>query len=219
VTESVVVPFTDGNSTYQTDCMQCNRPMSLWMNSENIHSIDCCVSAILLGSVRIWCSCGKDFVYNPKIGIGRKLLIPNQLFDSCGCLGGALTVSYIPTEGVNESVQAVHVSEDRVRPKYRPGYPLPQNGACKHHKKTFRWIQYENCCKNWFPCNACHKKFCDIESNSDNDNDDVKPLMMCGFCAKEQSFSNTCISCHKPVAPPDPQRNDGRGRVSRRKRR
>lgn len=69
--------------------------------------------------------------------------------------------------------------------------PLPENGSCKHYKKSFRWLRFP-CCGKFYPCDECH----------DLDNDDDHEMkfatrMLCGFCAKEQPYSadKPCVRC------------------------
>ncbi|PIK62183.1 hypothetical protein BSL78_00906 [Apostichopus japonicus] len=69
--------------------------------------------------------------------------------------------------------------------------PLPENGSCKHYKKSFRWLRFP-CCGKFYPCDECH----------DFDNDDGHEMkyatrMLCGFCAKEQPYSvdKPCVRC------------------------
>eukprot|EP00923_Selenidium_pygospionis_P047284 GHVN01081595.1.p1 GENE.GHVN01081595.1~~GHVN01081595.1.p1 ORF type:complete len:728 (+),score=110.99 GHVN01081595.1:300-2186(+) len=68
------------------------------------------------------------------------------------------------------------------------GTPLPKNGACKHYKKSYRWMRFP-CCGKAFPCDVCH------DENTDHDNV-WATRMICGHCSKEQAFSpHPCASC------------------------
>ncbi|XP_033121836.1 uncharacterized protein LOC117120854 isoform X2 [Anneissia japonica] len=87
-----------------------------------------------------------------------------------------------------------HQVQSMIRAKKDPavqdGKPLPDNGICRHYKKSFRWLRFP-CCGKCYPCDQCH----------DDDSDHIFTFanrMICGFCAKEQVFSpdNPCISCH-----------------------
>ncbi|XP_076588210.1 uncharacterized protein LOC143321641 [Chaetodon auriga] len=74
-------------------------------------------------------------------------------------------------------------------PAVQKGKPLPEKGACKHYKQSHRWLRFP-CCGRAYPCDVCH----------DEDQDHPMELatrMICGYCAKEQSYSNgkPCISC------------------------
>jgi len=214
---------------FQMACTKCSRELRL-SGSTDMMSEDCTIDKILFVSARIWCGCGEDFCYLPKIAIGKKLVV-GKVFDYCGCPGGIVTVSYISNTVASPVVKSQPVTkEPKTTSKYREGYPLPQTGSCKHHKKTFRWTQYSDCCNAWYPCNACHKKQCskisdDNEevsfSDESSDSEDLLVPMMCGFFAREQPISDTCVFCNKILAPPDKQsrKEKGGGRRRRRRRR
>ncbi|XP_065672770.1 uncharacterized protein LOC101237030 isoform X2 [Hydra vulgaris] len=65
-------------------------------------------------------------------------------------------------------------------PSIKDGAPLPENGACKHYKKSYRWFRFP-CCGKMFPCDKCHE-----ESSNDGHEMLLATKMLCGFCAKEQ---------------------------------
>nr|XP_040018482.1 uncharacterized protein si:dkey-24l11.2 [Gasterosteus aculeatus aculeatus]XP_040018483.1 uncharacterized protein si:dkey-24l11.2 [Gasterosteus aculeatus aculeatus] len=74
-------------------------------------------------------------------------------------------------------------------PAVQRGKPLPEKGGCKHYKQSHRWLRFP-CCGRAYPCDACH----------DEDQDHPMELanrMICGYCAKEQPYSNgkPCVSC------------------------
>ena len=64
-------------------------------------------------------------------------------------------------------------------PAIQEGKPLPENGACKHYKKSFRWLRFP-CCGKTYPCDECHD-----ESEPDHEMK-YAIRMICGFCCKEQ---------------------------------
>eukprot|EP01135_Chromosphaera_perkinsii_P008892 Nk52_evm2s1524 gene=Nk52_evmTU2s1524 len=70
------------------------------------------------------------------------------------------------------------------------GEPLPRQGACKHYKKSRRWFRFP-CCGKLFPCDKCHEK--DVLENQKGSHDEMKLAnrMVCGFCSREQVFSDT----------------------------
>ncbi|KAJ2842269.1 hypothetical protein GGI22_007607 [Coemansia erecta] len=77
-----------------------------------------------------------------------------------------------------------------------PGEPLPNHGACKHFRKSNRWLRFP-CCGKTFPCVTCH----DEKEGHDHA---FAQIMICGFCAKEQRISKTektgqCIACGSQV--------------------
>lgn len=64
------------------------------------------------------------------------------------------------------------------------GTPLPENGACKHYRKSFRWYRFP-CCSKLFPCDECHNESADHELKRAG-------KMICGFCAEEQNIAREC---------------------------
>ena len=69
------------------------------------------------------------------------------------------------------------------------GTPLPSNGACSHYKRSYRWFRFP-CCNKLFPCDVCHE-----ENNLDGHEMVWATRMVCGFCSREQVYSNgkACI--------------------------
>ncbi|GFT39066.1 uncharacterized protein C18H10.09 [Trichonephila clavipes] len=75
-------------------------------------------------------------------------------------------------------------------PVIKEGCPLPDLGACKHYKKSYRWLRFP-CCGRLYPCDICHD-----EKEADHDMK-YASRMICGFCSKEQPYSKekSCLSC------------------------
>ncbi|GIY83536.1 uncharacterized protein C18H10.09 [Caerostris extrusa] len=75
-------------------------------------------------------------------------------------------------------------------PVIKEGCPLPECGACKHYKKSFRWLRFP-CCGRLYPCDMCHD-----EKEIDHDMK-FASRMVCGFCSKEQPYSKEkpCFNC------------------------
>ncbi|WUR02182.1 CHY zinc finger domain-containing protein [Vairimorpha necatrix] len=67
---------------------------------------------------------------------------------------------------------------------FKIGSELPQKGACKHYKRSYRWFRFP-CCKSVYPCDICH----DAENNHQSQ---FANKMICGFCSKEQSVKSNC---------------------------
>ncbi|VDM99490.1 unnamed protein product [Thelazia callipaeda] len=74
------------------------------------------------------------------------------------------------------------------------GQPLPENGTCRHYKKSYRWFRFA-CCGKLYPCDLCHK---DAEKDHETK---LANRIVCGFCSKEQPFQKTkpCINCKENV--------------------
>lgn len=74
----------------------------------------------------------------------------------------------------------------------RLGTPLPQNGACKHFKKSYKWYRFA-CCGRAFPCPECHNESgCPAAALGS-----MATRMICGKCSMEQSYnpSRPCEKC------------------------
>jgi len=75
-----------------------------------------------------------------------------------------------------------------------PGKPLPENGACKHYRKSYKWFRF-GCCGRAFACDACH------DSKTEDGHEVVwAKRMICGFCCKEQPFGDGCVECGKKTS-------------------
>lgn len=76
------------------------------------------------------------------------------------------------------------------------GTPLPQNGACEHYKKSFRWYRFP-CCGQAFPCDECHAK----DPVAKNHPVEWATRFICGFCSREQSINiKECPECGKDTS-------------------
>ena len=71
------------------------------------------------------------------------------------------------------------------------GKPLPNKGACKHYKHSYRWLRFP-CCGRAFPCAACHEQ-------SDCPAKDLgvwANRMLCGKRSREMPYSDQpCADC------------------------
>ncbi|XP_014670398.1 PREDICTED: uncharacterized protein LOC106811186 isoform X2 [Priapulus caudatus] len=76
----------------------------------------------------------------------------------------------------------------------KEGQPLPDNGTCKHYKKSFRWLRFP-CCGKCYPCDVCH------EEKEDGHEMKFASRMICGYCCKEQAYSRDkpCVACKGAV--------------------
>ena len=76
-------------------------------------------------------------------------------------------------------------------PAIKEGQLLPNNGACDHFKKSYRWLRFPCCGKAW-PCPICHElSGCDGGSMGVLAN-----RMICGKCSHEQNYANSaCDAC------------------------
>lgn len=82
------------------------------------------------------------------------------------------------------------------QPTLSVGTPLPQNGACSHYKKSFRWYRFP-CCGMAFPCDECHK----ADPIAKNHPVEWATRFICGFCSREQAISvKECPECGRDTS-------------------
>ncbi|KAG8185484.1 hypothetical protein JTE90_019742 [Oedothorax gibbosus] len=95
--------------------------------------------------------------------------------------------TYASTKAPDKAVKKTEKKKDSV---IKEGAPLPQFGACKHYKKSNRWLRFP-CCGRVYPCDLCHE-----EKEMDHEMK-FASRMICGFCSKEQPYSKDkpCTSC------------------------
>ncbi len=72
--------------------------------------------------------------------------------------------------------------------KFRVGEPLPGRGACRHYKRSFRWLRCPVCSKA-YACDECHDA---IETDHAMQ---FASRMICGACSLEQPFSQKPCRC------------------------
>lgn len=87
-------------------------------------------------------------------------------------------------------------SSSSAQPTLSVGQPLPQNGACLHYKKSFRWYRFP-CCGMAFPCDECHN----ADPVAKGHPVEWATRFICGFCSREQSISvKECPECGKDTS-------------------
>ncbi|KAJ2028316.1 hypothetical protein H4S03_007892, partial [Coemansia sp. S3946] len=111
-------------------------------------------------------------------------------------LGGSASAAQISSEVERTRKAKVNKREELARLGVVPGQPLPDHGACKHFRKSTRWLRFP-CCGKTFPCVTCHDEKEDHEH-------EYAQIMLCGHCSKEQRISKAehsglCISCGAQV--------------------
>ncbi|KAJ1664857.1 hypothetical protein IW140_003926 [Coemansia sp. RSA 1813] len=111
-------------------------------------------------------------------------------------LDGNVGAVQIYKEAERARKNKVSKREELARLGVVPGEPLPNHGACKHFRKSNRWLRFP-CCGKTFPCVTCH----DEKEGHDHA---FAQIMLCGFCAKEQRISKAektgqCIACGSQV--------------------
>ncbi|XP_003748038.2 uncharacterized protein LOC100905552 [Galendromus occidentalis] len=100
---------------------------------------------------------------------------------------------YMDMCAIEANIRATNLKKANKDSAIQSGKPLPSNGACKHYKKSFRWFRFP-CCGKAYPCDDCHDVAEDHEA-------EFASRMICGFCAKEQPFSNDkpCSQCSNMI--------------------
>ncbi|CAH1797260.1 unnamed protein product [Owenia fusiformis] len=103
-----------------------------------------------------------------------------------------------PSEGFDQQASHVIKVAKAVKavkdPSVKEGKPLPDNGTCKHYKKSYRWLRFP-CCGKCYPCDVCHDA-------QEGDHDmKLANRMICGFCAHEQPYAaeKPCTLCGKSM--------------------
>eukprot|EP00939_MAST-03C_sp_MAST-3C-sp1_P000733 g733.t1 len=73
------------------------------------------------------------------------------------------------------------------------GKPLPDNGTCKHYRKSCRWFRFP-CCGRAFPCDVCHD-----EAGACHERGRRATREICGLCGHDQAISSakkaSCAKC------------------------
>ena len=70
------------------------------------------------------------------------------------------------------------------------GTPLPDKGACKHFRRSRRWLCFP-CCGRAYPCPACHDEKVAGEHVAE-----WATRMICGKCSREMPYSDApCAHC------------------------
>ncbi|PFH32495.1 CHY zinc finger protein [Besnoitia besnoiti] len=170
-----------GDTIATVETIQCR--MRDLLPSDYMVTCDKCAATIKIKEV---------FSGAPRIAICRHchnkiLLCYQSAFYSGRAEADAGMLSAVSMKGLS----VVNNSEKKKKAKdeltLKIGTPLPDNGTCKHYKKSFRWLRFP-CCGKAFPCDLCH--------DSSADHDHVwATRMICGFCSKEQAFGNRPCDC------------------------
>lgn len=72
------------------------------------------------------------------------------------------------------------------------GEPLPDRGACKHYRKSYRWFRF-SCCSKVYSCDKCHDE-------GESHLNEWANRMICGYCSREQNYAvANCTFCGRSV--------------------
>ncbi|BFZ52989.1 hypothetical protein PYCC9005_000011 [Savitreella phatthalungensis] len=83
--------------------------------------------------------------------------------------------------------------KDELRSVVR-GTPLPDEGRCKHFRKSYRWLRF-GCCGRVFACDRCH------DALADHIVSDQARSQICGRCSRESAIlaaDKPCPYCGRP---------------------
>ncbi len=70
------------------------------------------------------------------------------------------------------------------------GEPLPDRGACKHFRKSFRWFRFP-CCGKAYPCEECHNE----DPSNGGHKAEWASRQICGCCSRELPISQKECAC------------------------
>ncbi|KAM4063010.1 CHY zinc finger domain-containing protein [Hirsutella rhossiliensis] len=72
------------------------------------------------------------------------------------------------------------------------GEQLPDRGACRHYRKSYRWFRF-SCCQRVHACDRCHDE-------AEDHANEWASRMICGWCSREQRFAvEACGFCGRAV--------------------
>ncbi|TGZ59003.1 hypothetical protein CRM22_009310 [Opisthorchis felineus] len=210
---------------HSVSCARCKNSMNLVFQAAVAHTFDSCVGTLHLDGcvaddipskaselVVLCTECNKDV----KLTGVQAARPTNKYCFTCHSLigvefskfrlesikGASSLVVYAKQSDDDRSKDAPGVSRRQRRlanvaqnPLIQDGSPLPDYGSCKHYRKSYRWLRFP-CCGRLDPCDVCHD-----EAVTDGHEMELATRMVCGFCSKEQAFSNTkpCVRCGKQL--------------------
>ncbi|KAJ9087765.1 hypothetical protein DSO57_1030053 [Entomophthora muscae] len=177
------------------------RPVLFYPNAESLGYLDvlgCIPHTISRVSITANCeSCDKQNCDLPEF---KEILLDSQRRENCRqChslmefnLSGVKLVKLAPSSAllenassnshVEDSVQILGGAIKKEKIAYKVGQPLPSFGACRHYKRSNRWLRFP-CCGKAYPCDTCH------DDASQGDHDMIfASAMICGFCSQETRY-------------------------------
>ncbi|GFQ96568.1 uncharacterized protein C18H10.09 [Trichonephila clavata] len=197
---SVLLP----NKNLTKVCAKCSKSMELNFNPSILHQFSNILGIIYLLECQavdvnlVECaflldcfSCAKQVPVD-SLHYGQKQILWCKLCNQ----KLILSIESVKFQGTASTVTATNVEVVTKKatlkkgPVIKEGCPLPDLGACKHYKKSYRWLRFP-CCGRLYPCDICHD-----EKEADHDMK-YASRMICGFCSKEQPYSKEkpCLSC------------------------
>ena len=191
--------FNEGGVAHAT-CSSGSCEWTLEFRPGHLYATGTMVPVVSRVSVWAICPCGKDCCFIPRVKIGK----PSKAEFTCGCPNMDVTADYEPSNEITFNHRPRQSPKLKIAPsptrKFKEGVALPLNGACKHYKKSFRWMKF-NCCDEWYPCKQCHDARATGHGSDTEEETPPSSEMMCGFCSKQQPVASICIACDKTLTP------------------
>ncbi|KUI53099.1 hypothetical protein VP1G_00336 [Cytospora mali] len=99
-------------------------------------------------------------------------------------------LAYTPGSGVLPPTSGPRRRQEKLG--LQAGEPLPDRGACKHYRKSYRWFRF-SCCQKVYACDKCHDE-------GESHLNEWANRMICGYCSREQNYAVTsCNFCGRSV--------------------
>jgi hypothetical protein len=162
----------NANQAHNSACGQCHAGMSVTLRSEPMHMASSILGYLDLDGCEVFDGSPASYTVScfecttetqfKNVPVGR--VVQEKSCLQCHTKLSLAFESYQFTKiraapAAKLSAQAIaerkakktkRASEGMVR-----GKPLPEDGACKHYKKSMRWLRFP-CCGRAFPCDQCH---------------------------------------------------------------
>eukprot|EP01113_Clastostelium_recurvatum_P037046 TRINITY_DN5378_c0_g1_i1.p1 TRINITY_DN5378_c0_g1~~TRINITY_DN5378_c0_g1_i1.p1 ORF type:complete len:745 (+),score=170.34 TRINITY_DN5378_c0_g1_i1:15-2249(+) len=209
-TSSTTSPSEPKPSIFSQECSHCKSAHSLSLRAEIMHEFNSVLGYLDITGLAPFDLLPSDFRGNcfecnasvmfPRLAYGRK--------HDTNCMACFAKVSVTlhhptftrvrakaPATNPNASRGREVVPAESGRKKKEAGLtvgaPLPDKGACKHYRHSYRLLRFP-CCGKLFPCDLCHELASDHDSK-------WATKMVCGFCSREQKFEQygECKFCGK----------------------
>lgn len=103
------------------------------------------------------CSVSNSFNLHPMIGtpVSKNCTQCHQKI-SCSIQGlQFIKIKVARQPPADIQVKKTKKTKDPLMVGIKIGFPLPDNGACKHYKRSYRWMRFP-CCGRVYPCDKCH---------------------------------------------------------------
>ncbi|XP_062599150.1 uncharacterized protein LOC134260609 [Saccostrea cucullata] len=194
-------------------CLKCSYPQVLTFRSAIMHQFSSVVGYLDLDGCLPFDVILQDCVF--KLGcfscnkeMKAKSMAFGQVTETwCSTCHGKMKVSaesvkfaqLLPSEPETDEkslhkVPVLKPKKNLKEPEIQLGRPLPEDGTCKHYKKSFRWFRFP-CCGKCYPCDICH------EMKEGDHEMLLATRMICGHCCKEQPFAldKACVACKKSM--------------------